>query len=129
MHSARIGAREVDQNRTGIICVLFIPVVLAAHIIAALEPVPVFCVYAIRFYGAITSRLAHGPPMSRVSAERRAFCLAAGVIASDQTPNPCGLLLAPVSPVKAARENHIVLLSNTILSRLGDYGRFLTCRR
>nr|DAW28950.1 MAG TPA: hypothetical protein [Caudoviricetes sp.] len=50
MHKARIGAREVDQNRTGIICVLFIPVVLAAHIIAALEPVPVFRAFRLFAY-------------------------------------------------------------------------------
>jgi hypothetical protein len=47
VHKACIRACEGDQTRTGIINALFIPVVLAAHVIAASEPMPVFCAFKL----------------------------------------------------------------------------------
>lgn len=84
----------------------FVPVVLAARVVAASEPMPVCCASAIRRRGAVSSSLAHDPPIWVLSAYPILFLpLRAGVILPEhQTPHLCGWLLAPVSPIKAARE-------------------------
>lgn len=86
------GPDRYIQTTPGIICIQFIPVVLAAHIIAASGPMPVF-----RAFGYLPLRGYHFEPCPRPADDAiigltDRFCLAAGVIASDQTPNPCGML-------------------------------------
>lgn len=72
----------------------FVPVVLAAHVIAASEPVPVCCASAIRRRGAVSSSLAHDPPIWVLSAYPILFLpLRTGVILPEyQTPRLCGWL-------------------------------------
>ena len=72
----------------------FVPVVLAAHVVAASEPVPVCCASAIRRRGAVSSSLAHDPPIWVLSAYPILFLpLRTGVILSEhQTPHLCGWL-------------------------------------
>lgn len=72
----------------------FVPVVLAAHVVAASEPVPVCCASAIRRRGAVSSSLAHDPPIWVLSAYPILFLpLRAGVILPEhQTPHLCGWL-------------------------------------
>lgn len=72
----------------------FVPVVLAARVVAASEPVPVCCASAIRRRGAVSSSLAHDPPIWVLSAYPILFLpLRAGVILPEhQTPHLCGWL-------------------------------------
>lgn len=72
----------------------FVPVVLAARVVAASEPVPVCCASAIRRRGAVSSSLAHDPPIWVLSAYPILFLpLRAGVILPEhQTPHLCGRL-------------------------------------
>ena len=72
----------------------FVPVVLAARVVAASEPVPVCCASAIRRRGAVSSSLAHDPPIWVLSAYPILFPpLRAGVILPEhQTPYLCGWL-------------------------------------
>ena len=72
----------------------FVPVVLAARVVAASEPMPVCCASAIRRRGAVSSSLAHDPPIWVLSAYPILFLpLRAGVILPEhQTPHLCGWL-------------------------------------
>lgn len=81
---------------------LFFPVALAAHIIAASEPVPVFRAFRLFAYsrGGLVTSYTHNPSIYVASVGRNglgsdcriAFCFATGVIASDQTPHLVGWL-------------------------------------
>lgn len=65
----------------------FVPVVLAARVVAASEPMPVCCASAIRRRGAVSSSLAHDPPIWVLSAYPILFPpLRAGVILPEHQP-------------------------------------------
>lgn len=92
----------------------FVPVVLAARVVAASEPMPVCCASAIRRRGAVSSSLAHDPPIWVLSAYPILFLpLRAGVILPEhQTPHLCGWLSLrrrrdsnPLRPLQASPSN------------------------